>query len=105
MASTILENTSEQYNNVTFATTSNDSNGLDLLLVIYMGAMCLLCMVGNILVIVTIVKTKKLQTITSLFLANLAVADLCLGLSLMPVAAEVAAMGEWRHSMVRIYLT
>uniref|UniRef100_T1IX59 G-protein coupled receptors family 1 profile domain-containing protein n=1 Tax=Strigamia maritima TaxID=126957 RepID=T1IX59_STRMM len=44
----------------------------------------LLAVVGNCLVIVTLVQNKKMRTVTNVFLLNLAVSDLLLGVFCMP---------------------
>lgn len=40
--------------------------------------------VGNILVILTLVQNKRMRTVTNVFLLNLAVSDLLLGVFCMP---------------------
>ncbi|XP_065158890.1 cholecystokinin receptor type A-like [Atheta coriaria] len=44
----------------------------------------LLAVIGNTLVIVTLVQNQRMRTITNLFLLNLAVSDLLLGVLCMP---------------------
>lgn len=44
----------------------------------------LLAVVGNVLVILTLVHNKRMRTITNLFLLNLAFSDLLLGIFCMP---------------------
>uniref|UniRef100_T1JFW0 G-protein coupled receptors family 1 profile domain-containing protein n=1 Tax=Strigamia maritima TaxID=126957 RepID=T1JFW0_STRMM len=44
----------------------------------------LLSVVGNFLVIVTLVQNKRMRTVTNVFLLNLAISDLLLGIFCMP---------------------
>lgn len=44
----------------------------------------LLAVVGNVLVILTLVHNKRMRTVTNLFLLNLAISDLLLGIFCMP---------------------
>lgn len=53
------------------------------LLVLY-SIIFLLATIGNSLVILTLVQNKRMRTITNLFLLNLAISDLFLGVFCMP---------------------
>lgn len=44
----------------------------------------LLAVIGNSLVILTLVQNKRMRTITNIFLLNLALSDLCLGVFCLP---------------------
>lgn len=44
----------------------------------------LLAVIGNLLVIMTLIQSRRMRTITNLFLLNLAVSDLFLGVFCMP---------------------
>ena len=63
------------------------SRGQTIALAIPMVAFSILSIVGNLLVIVTIVQTRALRTVTSVFLVNLALCDLVLGVTVMPLVA------------------
>lgn len=58
-------------------------------------AAMMLVVVGNMLVIVAIVTEKSLKSITNWFIASLAVADLLLGLLIMPFSLANLLMGYW----------
>lgn len=58
-------------------------------------AAMMLVVVGNMLVIVAIVTEKSLKNITNWFIASLAVADLLLGLLIMPFSLANLLMGYW----------
>ena len=45
----------------------------------------LLAVIGNSLVIMTLVQNKRMRTVTNLFLLNLAISDLLLGIFCMPI--------------------
>lgn len=48
------------------------------------GAILCLAVVGNILVILTLVQNRRMRTITNVFLLNLAISDMLLGVLCMP---------------------
>lgn len=56
---------------------------------------------GNILVILAVSLEKKLQYATNYFLMSLAVADLLVGLFVMPIALLTVMFGEYRILVVQ----
>ncbi|XP_075986670.1 putative G-protein coupled receptor No18 [Anticarsia gemmatalis] len=60
--------------------------------------LCLLIVVtviGNTLIISAVVTTKRLRTVTNCFVTSLAVADLLVGIFVMPPAIAVHISGKW----------
>ena len=61
---------------------------------------CLVVIVGNVLVVVTVAFSRKLHTITSTFLLNLAISDLLVGVAVMPFVISNIAQRTMQHSEV-----
>lgn len=54
------------------------------LLSIFYGSISLLAVIGNSLVIWIVATTRQMQTVTNLFIANLALADVVIGMFVIP---------------------
>lgn len=66
-----------------------------ILLAILVTSVMVVIVVGNMLVIIAIATEKSLKNITNWFIASLAVADLLLGLLIMPFSLANLLMGYW----------
>lgn len=61
----------------------------------------LLCMVGNALVCFIVLKNRHMRTVTNMFILNLAVSDLLVGIFCMPTTLVdnliTGECSQWRH--------
>ncbi|KAL3880612.1 hypothetical protein ACJMK2_032839, partial [Sinanodonta woodiana] len=65
-----------------------------------------LALIGNILVIVTLVQNKRMRTVTNVFLLNLSISDLllavfCMPFTLIPMMMQNFMFGEAMCVMIR----
>ncbi|KAL0973997.1 hypothetical protein UPYG_G00214080 [Umbra pygmaea] len=60
-----------------------------------LGAFIVFAIVGNILVILAVVTNRHLRTPTNYFIINLAIADLLLGTTVLPVSATLEILNYW----------
>ncbi|XP_033834503.1 beta-2 adrenergic receptor-like [Periophthalmus magnuspinnatus] len=61
-----------------------------------MAVLVMAIVFGNILVITAILRFKRLQTVTNLFIASLAVADLIMGIAVVPFGSSYILLGAWQ---------
>uniref|UniRef100_A0A6A7G2U4 Octopamine receptor beta-2R-like n=2 Tax=Hirondellea gigas TaxID=1518452 RepID=A0A6A7G2U4_9CRUS len=62
-------------------------------------AIIIVCAVlGNLLVVVSVIRHRKLRVITNFFVVSLAIADILVALMAMPFNLSVELMGEWLFS-------
>lgn len=64
-------------------------------LALVLGTFIILAIVGNILVILSVVCNKHLRIPTNYFIINLAIADLLLGTTVLPVSATLEILDYW----------
>ncbi|XP_026868409.2 alpha-1A adrenergic receptor [Electrophorus electricus] len=62
---------------------------------IFLAMFILVAIVGNILVILSVLCNKHLQTVTNFFIVNLAIADLLLSVIVLPFSASLEVLGCW----------
>lgn len=58
--------------------------GLIILLSCFYGSISIIAVIGNSLVIWIVATTRQMQTVTNLFIANLALADVIIGMFAIP---------------------
>lgn len=66
------------------------------LLGVAMAVLVVVIVFGNVLVITAILRFRRLQTITNLFIASLAVADLIMGVAVVPFGSTYILSGAWQ---------
>ncbi|XP_060773171.1 alpha-1D adrenergic receptor [Neoarius graeffei] len=98
-------NQSDDALNLSFSEISNSSGNatcagtvLDAQVVavgIFLAVFILAAIVGNILVILSVLCNKHLQTVTNFFIVNLAIADLLLSVVVLPFSASLEVFGCW----------
>uniref|UniRef100_A0A182N355 G-protein coupled receptors family 1 profile domain-containing protein n=1 Tax=Anopheles dirus TaxID=7168 RepID=A0A182N355_9DIPT len=69
--------------------------GLLVLLSVFYGTISILAVIGNSLVIWIVITTKQMQTITNMFIANLALADVTIGVFVIPFQFQAALLQRW----------
>ncbi|XP_074604787.1 dopamine receptor 2-like [Brevipalpus obovatus] len=65
------------------------------MLAVFLGFICLMVVLGNILIMVAIRRERYLHTVTNLFVASLAVADCLVGAVVMPSSVVHEVMNHW----------
>jgi leucokinin receptor len=65
------------------------------LLAFLYGSISVIAIIGNILVIIVIAKDKHMQTVTNIFIANLAFADVIIGMFTIPFQFQPALHQRW----------
>ncbi|XP_054612051.1 beta-2 adrenergic receptor-like isoform X2 [Dunckerocampus dactyliophorus] len=80
-----------------WSTLSSEYNDTEVVLLGAAMAILVVAIVfGNVLVISAILRFRRLQTVTNLFIASLAVADLIMGVAVVPFGSIYILLGTWQ---------
>ncbi|XP_013165484.1 PREDICTED: 5-hydroxytryptamine receptor 2B-like [Papilio xuthus] len=88
-------NNSYNTNITDFICNENEYDNLEIAVVIILFLLIVVTVIGNTLIISAVVTTKRLRTVTNCFVTSLAVADLLVGIFVMPPAIAVHITGKW----------
>lgn len=88
-------NTTPSASNLSAQNPYDVPTGLICLLAFLYGSISLLAVLGNALVILIIVKNRRMHTVTNIFIANLAVADVIIGMFSIPFQFQAALLQRW----------
>ncbi|XP_064620046.1 neuromedin-K receptor-like isoform X2 [Lineus longissimus] len=69
--------------------------GIIALLALLYGSISVLAVIGNGAVIVVIIRNRRMQTVTNLFIANMACADVFIGIISIPFQFHAALLQKW----------
>ena len=75
----------DEFNNKTMPSTTQSPAHL-IITIMICPLMCILTIVGNLVVILTVCLVRKLQTASNILIVSLAVSDIFVGLIIMPLA-------------------
>lgn len=83
---------------LTFSSYYQHSSPVAAMFIVAYVLIFLLCMVGNTLVCFVVLKNRRMRTVTNMFILNLAVSDLLVGIFCMPTTlVDNLITGEWRR--------
>ncbi|XP_011187624.3 cholecystokinin receptor type A [Zeugodacus cucurbitae] len=81
----VFQNESIYYDNDTYVVTPRISSEIPIWLIPCYGVIFFFAIFGNLLVISTLVQNRRMRNVTNVFLLNLAISDMLLGVLCMPV--------------------
>lgn len=85
--------TSESVNSTTHCNDIYEVKFADLIFVVLFCLLIIITIIGNTLVILSVITTRRLRTVTNCFVMSLAVADWLVGIFVMPPAVAYYLMG------------
>ena len=71
------------------------SGGIVALLAVLYGTISIIAVIGNLLVMFVVISRRNMQTVTNIFIANLAFSDVILGLFAIPFQFQTAVLQRW----------
>uniref|UniRef100_A0A8C5JGW5 Neuropeptide FF receptor 1 n=1 Tax=Junco hyemalis TaxID=40217 RepID=A0A8C5JGW5_JUNHY len=81
--------------NYTFLAYYQHSSPVALMFILAYAFIFLMCVVGNVLVCFVVVKNRQMRTVTNMFLLNLAISDLLVGIFCMPTTLVDNLITGW----------
>ncbi|XP_078673249.1 muscarinic acetylcholine receptor M2-like [Branchiostoma floridae x Branchiostoma belcheri] len=81
--------------NITQTTGKEEEETPNYALLVVLVLISIATVVGNVMVLVALVRERMLRTVYNYFILNLALADLSVGLVIMPLSATYVAFGNW----------
>lgn len=87
-----MDTTGDDCRNITSV---EDPTTVPFIKIIALSIINLAVVLGNSLVIVAVVTTRKLRTVTNIFIVSLACADLLLGLAVLPFSISLEVVDTW----------
>ncbi|KAL0811482.1 hypothetical protein ABMA28_009876, partial [Loxostege sticticalis] len=81
--------------NVSVCESNSNYDSIEISVVIVLFLLIVVTVIGNTLIISAVVTTKRLRTVTNCFVTSLAVADLLVGIFVMPPAIAVHITGKY----------
>ncbi|CAK1540976.1 unnamed protein product [Leptosia nina] len=81
--------------NVTNGEVCKEYDAFEAAIVFILCGLIVITVIGNTLIISAVLTTKRLRTVTNCFVTSLAIADLLVGIFVMPPAIAVHIRGKW----------
>lgn len=75
----------------------------NLVLALALCVLIVITVIGNTLVILSVLTTRRLRTVTNCFVSSLAIADLMVGIFVMPPAVALYLIGMYKYQQVLVF--
>ncbi|XP_055032563.2 neuropeptide FF receptor 1 [Misgurnus anguillicaudatus] len=86
--------------NITFLPYYQHSLAVATVFILAYGLIFLLCMIGNILVCFIVLKNRQMRTVTNIFILNLAISDVLVGIFCLPITLVDNLITGWPFEVV-----
>ena len=91
--------------NITDDGDGDDGDGIEVTVSLVLGALCMALIIvcailGNLLVVVSVVRVRRLRVITNYFVVSLAIADILVAILVMPFNASKQIAGRWLFNAI-----
>nr|XP_055032563.1 neuropeptide FF receptor 1-like [Misgurnus anguillicaudatus] len=86
--------------NITFLPYYQHSLAVATIFILAYGLIFLLCMIGNILVCFIVLKNRQMRTVTNIFILNLAISDVLVGIFCLPITLVDNLITGWPFEVV-----